>query len=145
MGRALKTLTSTDNGTEVKLCVGDQLALQLYENASTGYRWAFENLDEKLVAVRKDKAVSRLPSRRNEKLVAVRKDKPVSRLSSRRTLVGAGGPVQWTLEAKAAGLTEVKLKRWQQWRGEASVQDRFAVTLIISAARKRRTRDDAHP
>jgi len=92
--------------------VGDRVALQLYENAATGYRWSLENVDNKLVFVHEDGDVRRTQG------------------------VGGGSTVQWTLEAKATSTTKINLKRWRRWEGEVSVQERFAVTLIIRRGNK---------
>lgn len=100
------TLTQADNGKTVQLRVGDTLALHLHENAATGYRWAFDDLDGKLVDVK-------------EAYVA------------RSEAVGGGGTMQWTLEAKAPGTTQIRLKRWRRWEGDSSTKERFSVTLII--------------
>ena len=107
MGQAVMTQGDADDGRTVELRVGDTLALQLYENASTGYRWSFEDLDEKIVSAREDGYVRR------------------------REAVGGGGTMQWTLEAKAAGTAQIKLRLWRRWEGDASIQKRYALTLII--------------
>lgn len=107
MNESVETLTAADNGKTVELRVGDVLALRLRENAATGYRWSMDNLDDKLVTLSEERFV------------------PESQA------VGSGGDVQWTLKANAPGLTQVRLKRWRQWEGEASIQERFAVNLRI--------------
>ena len=107
MVQAVTTLAEPDNGRTIELRVGDALVLQLYENAATGYRWSFESLDRKVVTVRGEAYV-----RRSE-------------------AVGGGGHMQWTLTVMASGTTQIKLKRWRQWEGDVSIQDRFAVTLTV--------------
>ena len=107
MARSDRTLTDADNGKTVSLRVGDGLVLHLYENATTGYRWVFEDPGEKLVTVHDDGYV-RQPK-----------------------AVGGGGLMQWTLHAKAAGKTQIKLKRLRRWEGESSAREGFAVSLII--------------
>lgn len=87
--------------------MGDIVSLRLHENASTGYRWAFDDLDTKVVAAHEG---TYLP---------------------RGKAVGSGGDVQWTLEAKAPGTAQVRLKLWRRWEGDSSIQKRFAVTLIV--------------
>jgi inhibitor of cysteine peptidase len=109
---AARTVTSADNGRTVRLRIGEHMAVQLDENPSTGYRWAFDDIEEKLIAVHNDGYVRTTKG------------------------VGGGGTRQWRFEAKAVGRTEIRCKRWQKWRGEASVQERFAVKLIIGAGNK---------
>jgi predicted secreted protein len=37
----------------------------------------------------------------------------------------------WKLVARRPGRTRVALKRWRHWEGDASIAERFAVTLDI--------------
>lgn len=107
MAEPVATLTEADDGKAVDLRVGERVTLHLYENAATGYRWAFDALDAKAIGVHDEG-----PVRRPE-------------------AVGSGGGAQWTLEAKAPGTAEVRLKLWRAWEGDASVQKRFTLTLRI--------------
>ncbi len=107
MAQAVTTLAEPDNGKTVELRVGDTFALHLYENGATGYRWSFDDLDKKVITVNEEGFIGRSEA------------------------VGGGGHMQWTLAARASGTTQLKLKRWRQWEGDASIQERFAVTLIV--------------
>jgi inhibitor of cysteine peptidase len=107
MAQAVAIFTEADNGKSVELRVGDSVALRLYENAATGYRWSFEQLDPAAVDAREDG------------------------YTRQSDAIGSGGDMQWTLEAKAPATTQVKLKLWRSWEGDASVQKRFALTLRI--------------
>lgn len=102
-----QVITETNNGKTIELHVGDEVTLRLPENASTGYRWALEDVGADLVDVQEGKYIS---------------------LSN---AVGSGGEMQWLVRAKAAGSTQIKLKRWRQWEGEKSIIERFSVTLKI--------------
>jgi inhibitor of cysteine peptidase len=101
-------LTAADNGRTVELHVGDEVALHLPENATTGYRWAIDSADANLVDIKEGQYVST-----SEKM-------------------GGGGEAQWLIKAKAPGATSIKLKRWRQWEGESSVVERYEITLRIS-------------
>jgi inhibitor of cysteine peptidase len=101
-------LTAADNGRTVELHVGDEVALRLPENATTGYRWAIDSADANLVDIKEGQYVST-----SEKM-------------------GGGGEAQWLIKAKAPGATSIKLKRWRQWEGESSVVERYEITLRIS-------------
>ena len=101
-------LTSADNGKTVDLRVGAEAELRLRENPSTGYRWALDAADSRLVAIEEGEYVSTAK------------------------MIGAGGETQWLIRAKAPGLTEIKLKRWRPWEGERSVVERYQITLRIS-------------
>ena len=101
-------LTAADNGRTVELHVGDEVALRLPENATTGYRWAIDSPDANLVDIKEGEYVST-----SEKM-------------------GGGGEAQWLIKAKTPGATSIKLKRWRQWEGESSVVERYEITLGIS-------------
>jgi predicted secreted protein len=101
-------LTAADNGRTVELPVGDEVALRLPENATTGYRWAIDSADANLVDIKEGQYV----------------------LTSEK--MGGGGEAQWLIKAKAPGATSIKLKRWRQWEGESSVVERYEITLRIS-------------
>jgi len=107
MNATIATLTQADSDRTIEVAAGDTIRLRLHENASTGYRWAFEDANTELVDVREDPYVRRSDA------------------------VGSGGDTQWTLTAKAPGTAQISLKLWRQWDGDRSVQERFAVTLRI--------------
>jgi inhibitor of cysteine peptidase len=101
-------LTSADNGRTIELHVGDEAALRLPENPSTGYRWAVDVADPNLVRIEERGYLA----------------------TSER--IGAAGEAQWLIKAKAPGATTIKLKRWRQWEGERSVVERFEIKLRVS-------------
>jgi inhibitor of cysteine peptidase len=107
MNAATTTLTEADSDRTIDVRAGETVRLQLHENATTGYRWAFDEATTELVDAREDPYVRRSHA------------------------VGSGGDMQWTLTAKAPGTAQVSLKLWRQWEGDRSVQKRFAVTLRI--------------
>ena len=107
--QATATLTESDDGKTVDLHVGETVALRLHENASSGYRWAFEARDEKLVQLRDETLL-----RRSE-------------------AVGSGGDMQWILAALAPGRARVSLKLIRPWEGDASCKRHCAVTLRVRA------------
>lgn len=100
-------LTEADNGKTIELPVGDEVVLLLPENAATGYRWAVDAPDGNLVEVKEGEYLATSDA------------------------VGSGGEARWIVRAKAAGATQVKLKRWRHWEGERSVVERFEFTLRI--------------
>ena len=104
-------IIETDDGKNIDAKVGDTLALRLHENASTGYRWAFDALDEAKIELVKSGY-----AREGDAKTAV---------------VGSGGDMTWTLKAKSKGTTQIKLKLWRSFEGDKSIQKRFAVTLKI--------------
>jgi len=101
-------LTAADNGRAVDVHLGDDVALRLPENATTGYRWAVDYADANLVDVSEEQPVSTSEN------------------------MGGGGEAQWSIKTRAAGATSIKLKRWRPWEGESSVVERYEITLRIS-------------
>ena len=108
MNDPIVTVTEADAGATVKLQVGQAVAVRLAENASTGYRWAIDATDTKLVE----------PS----------EPQP----SSPGGAVGSGRLVPWTFTARSPGATTVTLKLWRHWDGDASIIQRFRFELIIT-------------
>jgi inhibitor of cysteine peptidase len=102
------TLTRADNGNAVALRVGDRLVLRLEENPATGYRWAMETHDEKVVALQH-----------------------LEYAPSPHAGVGGGGQRSWTFTAHKAGTDTLQLKLWRAWEGETSITRRFTVTLHV--------------
>ena len=95
-----------DDGKTVRLHIGDQLTIDLHENATTGYRWAFDAADPAVVTVRAAEF-------------------------SGTSGVGAGGRMRWVATAVAPGETRLHGKLWRQWEGERSVKQRYAVTVRV--------------
>jgi inhibitor of cysteine peptidase len=109
MAEPRATLTELDDGRTIEATVGDTIELRLPENATTGYRWAFDGLDEHVVRADEGELIGKLGR------------------------VGSGGDVRWRLTLLTAATTAVKLKLWRRWEGDRSIQRRFAVRLTIKA------------
>jgi inhibitor of cysteine peptidase len=103
------TLTQAAQGSTVDVTVGQSVAVDLPENASTGYRWAVDHIDPALAEAAEGQP--RYPA----------------------SGVGAAGHAVWTFTAKAPGSAEIVLKRWRSWEGEAGVVERFRFTMRIKA------------
>ena len=100
-------VTQRDNGGVVSARVGDDIVLYLAENPTTGYVWAFDALDESTLELEGSEWQASGPG------------------------TGTGGDRQWRLGLRQPGTTRVELKRWRPWVGDASVIDRFAVTVEV--------------
>jgi inhibitor of cysteine peptidase len=100
-------VTESDNGKEVALRVGQQLALSLPENASTGYRWDVEEGDGSLLEIRQAEAT--YPS----------------------SAIGSAGRAHWIVRAKAAGTTRLGLKLWRRWEGDKPPAERYDLRVRI--------------
>jgi inhibitor of cysteine peptidase len=106
-GEMSAILTAADNGRTVELRVGGDVVLRLPENPATGYRWAVDAVDETFVDIKE------------------------GQYRAASNTLGGGGEAQWTVHAKAPGLTQVKLKHWRHWEGERSVIERYELTFRI--------------
>ena len=104
------TLTRADSGKVVNIRAGDTLALPLDENPTTGYRWAMETRDEEVVALQSAVYVH-------------------SKYDSAD--LGSSGWRSFTFHAKKAGSVTLQLKLWRAWEGDASIVERFRVTLQV--------------
>ncbi len=91
----------------VELAVGDDAVLELPENPTTGYRWAFEISDSAIASV------------------------DGSQFRPRSSQMGSGGDRLFKITALAPGSTEITLKRWRAWEGEGSVERRFALQVQV--------------
>lgn len=101
-------LTSADHDRTAEPRVGERLAVRLPENPSTGYTWAIDETDRRLLA-----------------LDGTDYTAPVE------GSVGARGQRTFTLTARQPGEVALKLKYWRFWEGDASVTERYTVNLRI--------------
>ncbi|HTN49034.1 MAG TPA: protease inhibitor I42 family protein [Burkholderiaceae bacterium] len=106
MAQALR-LGEGDDGRTIELRVGEHANIDLYENASTGYRWVMDASDTNVASVQADAP------------------------SARPDAVGAGGRANWTITAVAPGTVQLRGKLWRHWEGEGSVKQRYAVTVRV--------------
>jgi inhibitor of cysteine peptidase len=99
-------LTSNDDGASVNARPGDRLVVRLEENPTTGYRWAVDEGEG---------SVLRLAG----------SDYEVEPAAG----IGGGGHRVLTFDVTGAGAVTLGLKRWSQWEGESSVEERLRVTV----------------
>ncbi len=103
------TVTATDNGREIDVAAGDDVVVELRENATTGYRWA---VDGPLPACLSLTGSDYEPG---------------------GTVPGAGGTRRFRLRATGPGNGALSLKLWREWQGDGSVTERFRVSIIVRA------------
>lgn len=101
-------LTQTNANQTVELAVGDLLSITLPENPTTGYRWAIQTIDDRLLELQTSTYAPALT-----------------------TGMGGGGQHCFVFQAKAVGTSLLELKEWRDWEGDASILKRFAVTVEI--------------
>lgn len=105
--RPMLLLKEADNGKSVDLRVGEAFAIELPENATTGYRWEVDHRDEALI-----EAVA------NE-----------AHYSGKA--VGSGGEVTFVFKGIRVGSGEISLKQWRRWEGDSSVVGRFRLRVNV--------------
>lgn len=101
--KIMQTLTETDNDRTIDIAVGDTVRISLPENATTGYRWAIDRVDDDVIE-------------------AVGSDPHYA-----ENAVGSGGDVVFAFKGRKSGSGEIVLKYWRHFEGDASVQKRFRV------------------
>ena len=101
----MPSLTEADNGRTVDVRVGETVSVTLPENATSGYRWAIDNLEQGVVEANEPKP--RYPP----------------------GAVGSGGAVTFSFRSIGPGSGEVSLKQWRHFEGDASISKRFRFRL----------------
>ncbi len=103
-------LTGDDSGKTVVMRPGDTITIRLAEKPANGYRWAVEKYNEKVVV-----------------------QEGTDYVQPEGTALGGGGQRILTFQAKAPGKVTLHLKLWRAWAGDASIVERFAVTLEVQS------------
>ncbi|HIK46578.1 MAG TPA: protease inhibitor I42 family protein [Leptolyngbyaceae cyanobacterium M65_K2018_010] len=106
MGNIL--LTQTDHGRSIEVRVGDRVVIDLSENPSTGFQWAIEQNNDRVL-------------------------KPLSSTYTppTGTTVGGAGQRTFAFLGQASGIAEPRFKLWREWEGNASIVERFSVTIQV--------------
>ena len=99
-------LGDADNGTRISVGLGDRILIQLEESGG-GYLWAVDYLDQMIV----------------------RPQQPDRRPGG--GAIGGANVVEFSFHAKGRGTTPIALKLWRDWVGDASILQRYTVTLDI--------------
>lgn len=104
-------LNQDDNNRTAEVKVGEQVAIRLSANPATGFTWAVDENDSRLLALESTHYIE----------------------PSEPGVIGARGRQFFTFTARQAGEVTLKLKYWRFWDGDASVAERYAITLQIQA------------
>jgi inhibitor of cysteine peptidase len=100
------SLTAADNGKIFEVQQGETIVIHLQENPTTGYRWAIDKVDNKILTLQSTD-YSQTPGGG----------------------IGGSGERRLTFKVMQPGATDLQLKLWQEWEGEKSVTERFSVTI----------------
>jgi inhibitor of cysteine peptidase len=99
-------VTQADDGKELELSLADVITLHLPENPTTGYRWALEETDGVTLETS-------------------------SYAQASHSAVGGGGERTFKLRPLKTGDVSVRLKRWREWEGDASITETFQLKLQV--------------
>jgi inhibitor of cysteine peptidase len=102
-------VTQADHGKTFEIQTGDELTVQLSENPTTGYRWGIDQAGEPVLALQHDDFS--LPQ---------------------EPLIGQGGQRVLTWVAQQPGQTQIRLKLWREWAGDASTVERFQIEIVVT-------------
>ncbi len=100
-------LTQTHQNATIRAHAGDAIHISLPETPTSGCRWAVDgDLGGALASAGSD-------------------FRPAG------GGIGAGGTRVLSFRAVATGVVLLRLKRWQEWEGEPSVDARFSVSIAV--------------
>ena len=91
------SLTNTDNGKTIQVHVGDEIAIALASSPTTGYKWAIQKSDGRLLTLKQ------------------------SNFSASSNAIGSSGTQMFTFVAKSAGTANLQLKYWRSFAGDTSI------------------------
>jgi inhibitor of cysteine peptidase len=101
-------LTQADHGTSVAVAPGDIIVIRLPENPTTGYQWTVEKVDADTLALQRTE-FSPAPG----------------------AGMGSGSGRTLTFQAQKPGTAHIQRKLWRAWAGDASIRDRYHVTIQV--------------
>ncbi len=101
-------LTRVDNNRTAEVRVGERIRVRLPEKPSTGFTWAIDEANSRLLAL--DSTDYAEPS---------------------EVHIGASGQRTFIFTARQPGEVALKLKYWRFWEGDLSITERLAVTVQI--------------
>jgi len=105
----LLVLTRADNNRTAELRIGEWLEVRLPENPTTGFSWAVDENDRRLLSL---ESTAYAPP-------------------DEAGFIGTRGQRTFRFTARQPGDGALKLKYWRIWEGDSSVAERFVVTLRI--------------
>jgi predicted secreted protein len=102
-------LSTKDNNSVVQAHINDVIIITLNSNATTGYQWKIDSMDEKLI--------------QNTNSGFVRNDS---------TAPGASGQQYFAFKPLQNGSSKISLKYLRNWQGDADATKRFDVAVDVS-------------
>ena len=102
------TVTAADIGKTVDIRQGERVNVKLEENATTGYRWAIDRIEEGVLELEDSDFV----------------------LAS-DTGIGGGGERIFRFRAKSTGTSHVQLKMQREWEGDVPPIQRYDFSIRV--------------
>ena len=110
------TLSEADSGKSISLVAGDTMIVRHNENPTTGYRWAVERGDNRIIALRH-----------------------CDYERAQDSAVGAGGQRVLVLEARRSGSVHLSLQLRREWEREKPIARSFDVLIQVLVQGERKT------
>ena len=101
---ALVILTERDNRRSVQASPGDEIALRLPETPTTGFRWRVDLVEGTLEPAGDSFELGTQPQ------------------------FGSGGIRELRFRVRGPG--RIELRHWQEWEGDSSITERYAVDIV---------------
>ena len=102
------TLTERDNGESITVPLGANLVLRLNETPGSGFRWAVDTGDQKILELHRSDYIP-----------------------AKNSAVGGGGQRVLEFEAKRSGSVRLALKLLRAWEGDRSLASRFEAEIHV--------------
>jgi predicted secreted protein len=106
-GCRILCLDAEDDGATVELATGHYVVVVLTTNASTGYAWHLEALDDQVLRSLCSGSVPQSP------------------------LDGAPADLKWFFEGAEPGDTELVLEYYRPWEGPDTAVDSFTLNVVV--------------
>jgi inhibitor of cysteine peptidase len=100
-------LTQAENHQSIQVSLNDAIVICLPENPTTGYRWTVDQIDQDKLTLQS------------------------THFSLSAAGVGVGGEKTLTFKANQSGIVHLQLKLWREWEGDASIIDRYQISVQI--------------
>jgi inhibitor of cysteine peptidase len=102
------SLAAADDGRNVRVALDGSIVVRLESNPSTGYSWAVDTVDETILTLEID-----------------------TYTAATGGAVGQGGMQELQFRAAGTGQSDVVLKYWRPWEGDASIVERFSIAVTV--------------
>ena len=101
-------LNYKDNDSMIEARRGDLIIVSLHETPTTGYKWVVDNIDLKILEFQE-----------------------VEFHLDRKAGIGGGGIRKFMFQAIRAGSVNLSLKLRREWKGDASIIERYRVSIKV--------------